>query len=138
MSSKVPQVNGIPGWLLLSHDEEGRATAIFADAKGQRQENIQLVLDERLCCDTVFRVVKLSPTVFVVYDLLWLNGKQIHSKTAFDDRKAVIIELLETFHSPDFAALIGVDDIPAGTLVRGEEHYDVNPGTLGVFLPTSR
>ena len=138
MSSKVPQVNGIPGWLLLSHDAEGRAVALFTDAKGQKQENVQLVLDERLCCDTVFRVVKLSPTVFVVYDLLWLNGKQVHSKTAFDHRKAVIVELLETFHSPDFVALVGVDDIPAGTLVRGEEHYDTNPGTIGVFLPTSR
>lgn len=137
MSSKAPQVSGVPGWILLSHDADGRAQGLFADAKGQRQEPIRIVLDERMCCDTVLRVVKLSKDIFVVADILWLNGIQVHGKMAFASRQDLIANLLDTFHVPDFAALIGVNDIPVGTIVRGYEHYDENPGTLGVFLPTT-
>jgi hypothetical protein len=137
MSFKAPQVSGVPGWILLSHDRDGRAQALFTDAKGQRQEPLKVVLDERMCCDTVLRVVKLSKDVFVVADILWMNGTQIHAKTTFAHRQELIANLLDTFHVPDFAALIGVNDLPVGTIVRGHEFYDENQGTLGVFLPTT-
>lgn len=137
MSSRAPQASGVPGWLFLSHDAEGQAQAIFVDAKGQRQESVRLVLDERVCCDTIFRVVRLSKLVFVVADVLWFNGLQIHGKTTFVQRETLIRDLLDTFHVPDFAALISPNDLPVGTLVRGHEYYDDNPGTSGVFLPTT-
>lgn len=137
MSSRAPQASGVPGWIFLSHDAEGQAQAAFVDAKGQKQEPLQLVMDERVCCDTVFRVVKLSQRIFVVADILWLNGTQIHDKTPFAKREDLISELLETFHVPDFAALISSRDLPMGTLLRGYEYYDENPGTSGVFLPTT-
>jgi hypothetical protein len=137
MSFKAPQASGIPGWIFLSHDSDGRAQAMFVDAKGQRQEPMQLVMDERICCDTVFRVVKLSQRIFVVADILWMNGAQIHGKIPFAQREALIGELLETFHVPDFVALISSKDLPMGTLLRGYEYYDENPGTIGVFLPAT-
>jgi hypothetical protein len=34
---------------------------------------------------------------------------------------------------PVLTALVSLDGVPVGTLVRGYESYDTLPGTLGVF-----
>jgi hypothetical protein len=125
---------GIPGWILLRHESDGRPVAGFVDTR-DRWTPLQLVIDERLCSDTVIRAVQLKPDLFVVYDLRTLNGVNLFERLSCAERRANLRTLLDLFHSPDLVALVDVDDAPVGTLVRGTECYDDQPGTLGVFLP---
>lgn len=129
-----PQYEGIPGWLLLSHNRFGEPEAIFVD-KNEKQKPLQIILDERMFSDTVLRVVQIQPHVYVAYDIRWLNGKNLFETLNYQQRKEKLDELLGLFHSPDFTALVTVEDVPVGTTIRGYEYYDDAPGTLGVFLP---
>ncbi len=128
---KSPQYRGIPGWLFLTHDEDGVAHAFFED------EPVSVIMDERICCDTIFRTVRISKKVFVISDILVLNGEPIHGRKTYEERKVLIAELLDLFHSPDITSFVGIDDVPLGTLVRGYEHYDSLPGSTGIFLDTT-
>ena len=132
---QVPQLSGIPGWIFLTHDNEGNANAHFSDAKGDRVESIPLVMDERLCSDTIFRVVRLAPKNYVVYDLLALNGVRVHDVLNFSQRQERIAELLELFHHPDLTSLVTINDAPVGAHIRGYEQYDNIPGSIGVYIP---
>ena len=125
---------GIPGWILLSHESDGRPVAGFVDSR-DTWTPLKIVMDERMCSDTVIRVVQLKPDLFVAYDLRTLNGTTLFETMSYADRRAKLRTLLDLFHSPDLVALVDVDDAPVGTLVRGTECYDEDPGTLGVFLP---
>jgi hypothetical protein len=132
---RVPQYAGIPGWLLLTHSEDGTPLALFAD-KQERITAVYLILDERLFSDTVFRVVRVGPSRFLVYDIRYLNGRCVYDIKSYEDRKNLLRDLLEEFHAPDLLSLQTVDDVlPAEFPLRGHEAYDSQPGTLGVFLP---
>lgn len=136
-SPPVPQPNGTPGWLLLSHEDD-KPCALFVDAKGARPaEKVSLVMDPRMFSDTVFRVIRLSPDVIVVSDIWVLNGTNVHSKYSHAKRLEILAEILELFHSPDLTALIHPGELPVNTLIRGQEYYDDQPGSIGVFLPAS-
>jgi hypothetical protein len=132
-SYQVPQYNGTPGWLLLTHDENG-AVAMFVDLQ-DRMTVLPVILDERLFSDSVFRVVRLSLDMFIVYDIRYLNGKNLFETQHFEDRQQLITTLLEQFHKHDLTALITTDEVPDGIPVRGTEWYDFKPGSVGVFLP---
>ncbi len=101
----------------------------------ERQTRLSIVIDERLCSDTVLRAIQLSQSVYVVADIRYLNGVNLFETLSFAERKAKLAELLEAFHVPDLTALVLPDDVPPGTPVRGVETYDDKPGTVGVFLP---
>ena len=131
---QVPQISGTPGWIFLTHDKDGVAHAMFSDASGDRQENLPVVMDERVCCDTIFRTVRLSPRLFVIYDIVALNGTRIFETLNFESRQQRIADMLEMFHHPDLCAFIPVDKLPVGVIIRGYEQYDCFPGTLGVFV----
>ena len=120
----------------MSHNSQGRAEALFVDTH-ETVVPIPIVLDERLFSDTVLRVVRVSPSVFVACDIRYLNGVNLFETLPFADRKARLAELLEEFHHPDLTALVLPEDAPHGTLLRGYESYDDQPGTLGVFLPAT-
>lgn len=125
---------GVPGWILLSHEADGKPVAGFVDSR-DHWTPLKIVMDERMCSDTVIRVVQLKPDLFVAYDLRTLNGTLLFETLSYAERRAKLRTLLDLFHSPDLVALVDVDDAPAGTLIRGTEWYDDQPGTLGVFLP---
>jgi hypothetical protein len=132
---KVPQFVGTPGWLLLTHNEAGDPIAMFVD-KQERIDIVYLVMDERVFSDTVLRVVKLGPWRYVVYDVSALNGKSVLETLSYRQRQEKLAEVLEAFHFPDLVALETPDQVPTwDTPVRGYEHYDETPGTLGVFCP---
>jgi hypothetical protein len=131
----VPQFAGTPGWLLLTHNEHGDPVALFVD-KQERIEVVYLVMDERLFSDTVLRVVRLGPWQYVAYDLAVFNGQAYHETRTYSERQTKLREVLEVFHFPDLIALCLPTDVPEwDTPVRGYEHYDEAPGTLGVFCP---
>ena len=90
-------------------------------------------MDERLCCDTIFRTVRLATDVFVVCDVWAINGTIVHPLATWAQRQEWIAECLRLFHQPDLTALFTLADAPAGTLVRGYEFYDDLPGSIGVF-----
>jgi hypothetical protein len=136
LQQKQPQFVGSPGWMLLSHSSQGRAEALFVDTHDVVTP-VPIVLDERLFSDTVLRVVRVSPTLFVACDIRYLNGVNLFERLSFADRKARLAELLAEFHAPDLAALVLPEDVPHGTLLRGYESYDDQPGSLGVFLPAT-
>jgi hypothetical protein len=131
---RKPQFDGRPGWMLLTQDNEGTAQALFVD-KSEKPESVSIILDERVFSDTVIRVVRLSKDVFVVYDLKTLNGVHIFETQNYERRQETLRGILEMFHHPVLTALILHEVAPASAILRGYEHYDDQPGTLGAFLP---
>ncbi len=131
---RQPQFMGIPGWILLTHEADGRPVSMFVDTH-DRVTSLKMVIDERMCSDTVLRVIQLKPDLFLAYDIRMLNGTNLFETLPYADRRDKLRQLLDLFHSTDLAAMLHVDDAPVGTLVRGTECYDDQPGTLGVFLP---
>ncbi len=131
---KIPQYAGIPGWLLLTHNEDNQPIAIFVDAK-ERQTILPIVLDERLFSDSVFRVVQLEPSVFLVCDIRYLNGRCVYERLPYTDRRVLLETLVDEFHQTDLTGLLSYKTVPVTALVRGWEQYDERPGTMGVFIP---
>ena len=130
---KIPQFAGSLGWILLSHNGTGEPDALFVDSK-EKATPIQIVMDERMCSDTVIRVTQLASDLYVAQDIRWLNGSPLGETLSYRDRLAKLSELLDAFHSPDLTALCLPDTAPVGTPVRGWETYDETPGSMGVFL----
>lgn len=131
---RIPQFVGSPGWMVLSHEQDGRPVAWFVD-QHDKPTQVKIVMDERLFSDTVIRVTRLSPDVYVAVDLRTLNGVNVFDTKPYAERRALLDELLAEFHSPDLTALMTMDEVPPLTSVRGWETYDDQPGALGVFLP---
>ena len=130
----VPQFNGIPGWLLLGHDEEEIPRVVWTD--GKTEERLPIVMDERLCFDTIFRAVRLGPKQVVVCDVWVVNGEAVHGNMSYGKRQEVIETLLREFHRPDLTALVTTADAPANALLRGYECYDNELGSTGIFTET--
>jgi hypothetical protein len=125
---------GVPGWILLTHNEEGKPVALFKDSR-DTVTSIPMIIDERICSDTIFRVVQIAKQQYVVYDIEYLNGIYVFEKWNYQTRSEKIQELLELFHHTDLSAMFTIENAPHGTTIRGYEYYDDNPGTMGVFLP---
>ena len=133
---KVPQYEGNPGWMLLTHNEKSEPQALFVDSH-DRVTPVSMVMDERIFSDTVLRVIQVSKDVFLACDLRWLNGKFVYETMNYSERRAKLDELLDLFHFPDLAALITYDEVHHDVPIRGYEYYDESPGSMGVFLPAS-
>lgn len=131
---KQPQFMGVPGWILLTHNQENKPVALFKDSREQITQ-IPMVMDERLFSDTILRVVKIGKSEYVVYDMDYLNGQSVFEKWNYQTRIDKVAEILEFFHHPDLSALMLPEDAPYGTSLRGYECYDDQPGSMGVFLP---
>jgi hypothetical protein len=129
---KIPQYVGNPGWLLLTHSEEGDPIALFVD-RHEKVTSIPIVLDERMFSDTVIRAIQLKPSVFLACDIRYLNGTCVYEKLSYTARRALLESLLNEFHTTELTALL--TEPPCDALLHGWEHYDDEPGTLGVFLP---
>lgn len=131
---KVPQYSGNPGWILLTHSEDGENEAMFVD-KNEVPLPLHIVMDDRAFSDTVLRVLQLKPDLYVVYDVRFFNGKRVCETHTHADRMHLVDGLVHRYHYPDLTALITPDDVNPDTVLRGYEFYDEEPGTMGVFLP---
>lgn len=129
---KIPQFVGNPGWVLLTHSEEGKPLALFVD-KHDKVISLPIVFDERMFSDTVLRVIQLKPDVYMACDIRYLNGICVYEKMNYSARHALLESLLDAFHTTELTALL--TEAPYDALLHGWEHYDEEPGTLGVFLP---
>lgn len=124
---------GNPGWILLSH-EDNQPVAWFVDHR-DTPVALPIVLDERLFSDTVIRVIQLKPSVFLACDIRYLNGLNVYEKLPYESRRTLLESLLYECHHPDLTALLTYAEMPDDASIRGWEHYDTEPGTMGVFLP---
>ena len=129
---KIPQFVGNPGWLLLTHSEDGNPIAIFVD-KNDKPTQLPIILDERLFSDTVLRVIQMKPHEFMACDIRYLNGTNVYEKMNYAARRELLKSLLDAFHTTELTALMVGP--PYYALLHGFEYYDDEPGTLGVFLP---
>ena len=86
---------------------------------GKTEEKLPIVMDERLCFDTIFRCVRLGPKQIVVYDVWAVNGEQVHNRLSFAKRQDIVASLLAEFHQPDLTALTTIGGAPANALIRG-------------------
>lgn len=120
--------------MVLTRETTGQCVSLFVD-HAEKVTPVQLVLDERMFSDTVLRVTQLSPHVFLVCDIRWLNGKNLFETLPYSKRRAVLDELLGMVHVPALTAMLTYNEVPVLTPVRGWETYDEEPGSLGVFLP---
>lgn len=123
---------GNPGWLLLTHNEQSDPVALFVD-KHEKPISLPIILDERMFSDTVLRVIQLKPDVYMACDIRYLNGLCVYEKLNFVARRALLENLLDAFHTTELTALL--TEAPVDCILHGWEHYDDEPGTLGVFLP---
>ena len=129
---KIPQFVGNPGWLLLTHNEQSEPVALFVD-NHDKVTPLPIILDERMFSDTVIRVIQMKPSEFMACDIRYLNGTNVYDKMNYAARRELLKSLLDAFHTTELTALtIGP---PYYALLHGFEHYDDEPGTLGVFLP---
>lgn len=126
---------GNPGWILLTH-EDNQPVAWFVDHR-DIPVPLSIVLDERLFSDTVIRVIQLKPSVFLACDIRYLNGLNVYEKLSYESRRTLLESLLQECHHPDLTALLTYAEMPDDASIRGWEYYDIEPGTMGVFLPAN-
>lgn len=126
-ATKQWQSFGAPGWLALSPGPRVE----WIPREGPRQE-ISAVIDERMCCSTLLRAERLSPTRFLVADMLYLNGRYVWATHSFAQRSKWVRDLLAEFHTMELAELWHKDDVEPMP-VRGWEHYTDSPGMAGCY-----
>ena len=62
--------------MVLSHEADGKLCAMFVDSR-DKATPVSIVMDERMCSDTVIRVTQLSADVYLACDLRTLNGTNL-------------------------------------------------------------
>jgi hypothetical protein len=128
MESKQFQTFGTPGW--LSFAPGPKVEWIPRDGV---PEEVQIVIDERMCCSTLFRVERLSKTKFVVADMLYLNGKYVWKTHSFAQRSRWMSALLAEFHTKELGELICKEEI-VDPVIRGWEYYPSTSPGQGWFV----
>lgn len=129
MVSKVPQTFGTPGWISCLPGP----TIEWIPREGPK-ELMSVVLDERMCCSTLLRAERLSPTVFVVADMLYLNGRYVWETHSYQQRSKWLRDLLAEFHTGELGQLVHKEDL-GHVPVRGWECYNSSAGQQGVYIP---
>ncbi len=118
--------------MLLTHSEDGNPIALFVD-KHDKPVSIPIILDERMFSDTVIRVIQMKSDEYIACDIRYLNGTNIYEKLNYAARCELLKRLLDAFHTTELTALM--IEPPYYALLHGFEHYDDEPGSLGVFIP---
>lgn len=126
---RMRQTFGTPGWLSLQPGPEVKWISRDGPA-----ETISMVVDERMCCGTLLRVERLSPTRFVAADLLYLNGRYVWASHSFEQRSRWLRDLLEEFHTGELAQLVHKEDLEE-VPVKGWEYYTACLGVAGFYEP---
>ena len=101
------------------------------------KETIQLncIMDERICGDTIFRAEMVSKNKFMISDVWLYNSSCIFAYTNFEQRYTWIPKILNRFHKhfEGFVSLIHKSQIETFSS-KGSECYTDDPGTVGFFV----
>lgn len=132
---KVPQANGIPGWLCLTRDEQGEPITLLV----QRRESpkvvkVRCVLDERCYEDSIFRVEYTSSSIYLSDIWMW-NGTNLFNRTNFEWRHEFIQKIYNHLytHCPQFQSH-EIKLREHATDIRGYECYTDKIGERGIFI----
>lgn len=96
-----------------------------------------MIVDERICGDTFFRVERIGDLDFVVSDIWMYNSNCVFACSTFKQRYDWLKDLLKTFtsHVSGTVNLIHKSDLPADIKLKGyEEHSDEMVGKPGYFV----
>jgi hypothetical protein len=132
---KVPQTNGIPGWLCLTRDESSLPVAYWVQRNGNAQI-FRMVCDERCFEDTILRA-EYTPTHLYLADVWMWNGTPC--KKTFSERHAILKAAFESSYTPCPAfetRKVDLRENARASDIRGHEYYADIPGEKGVFMET--
>jgi hypothetical protein len=130
----VPQTSGTPGWIVLTHDKNKIPVCMWITSR--ESLCIPCCVDERICCDTIFRAEKIGPLSFVIADIWLYNSNCVAACSTFEQRYTWTRNLLSMFHTPieGTAKFIHKADLPKNTQLRGEEYYTSIVGSHGTYV----
>jgi hypothetical protein len=131
--TKVPQSNGISGWIVLTYDN---AIPVCLWISAQECRKIPCIVDERLCGDTFLKVEKVGPLDFVVADIWVFNSNCVFACSTFQQRYEWLPTLLKKFTScvPGVTANLVHKSGYAFKIIKGYEHHtNETPGKQGYF-----
>lgn len=103
----------------------------------QECRKLPLIVDERLCGDTFFRVEKIGDLEFVVSDIWMYNSNCVFACSTFKQRYEWLKKLLSRFikHVPGTVRLYHKSELPSHVKLKGvEEHNDEMIGKPGYFV----
>jgi hypothetical protein len=130
---RVPQTNGIPGWIALTYNKLKPACFWVTPTEITR---IPCIADERLFGDTIFRAERIGQLDFIISDIFIYNSNCIFACSTFEQRYVWLSNLLKTFtfSSTGTAKFIHKCDLDPKQKLRGyEDHIDKN-GSYGFFV----
>ena len=130
---RVPQSNGIPGWLVFTYTND-IPVCLWITAHECRK--IPCIIDERICGDTFLRVEKIGPLDFLIADIWMYNSNCVFACSTFQQRYDWLALLLETCtsHVPGTAKLIHKSNFKFDIIRGYEEYSNETIGKPGYFI----
>jgi hypothetical protein len=137
-TARVPQGDGIPGWLCLTRDPlNSLPVALWVPRKAQAQAQVfRIVMDDRCFEDSILRV-EYTPTHLYIADVWMWNGTKLFNKTPFTWRQTFLADSLPLVYTscPGFESraveLRTLENLKSS--VRGYEYYSNRIGETGLF-----
>lgn len=129
---KVPQTDGISGWIVLSHENN---IPVCSWISIRECTSLKICLDERLFGDTIFRVEKIGKLDYIISDIWMYNSSCIFMASTFKQRYDWLKDILKRFFKKvdGFVNLIHKSEIKE-TSLRGYEVYSNVRGERGSFV----
>lgn len=136
-TARVPQGDGIPGWLCLTRDPVSSApVALWVPRKAQASPQVfRIVMDDRCFEDSILRV-EYTPTHLYIADVWMWNGTKIFNKTSFAWRQTFLADILPLVYTscPGFESrAVELRENLKPESVRGYEYYSDRIGETGLF-----
>ena len=130
---RVPQTNGIPGWIALTYDKS-KPTCFWVTST--ETTRIPCIADERLFGDTIFRAERIGQFEFVISDIFIYNSNCIFACSTFEQRYVWLSSLLKTFTntSAGTAKFIHKSNLDSKQKLRGYEDHIDKVGSYGFFV----
>jgi len=135
---RVPQGDGIPGWLCLTRDPVNSSpVALWVPRKANPKPQIfRIVVDDRCFEDSILRV-EYTPTHLYIADVWMWNGIKIFNRTSLAWRQTFLTDILPVVYTscPGFESravqLRTVENLKND--IRGYEYYSDRIGETGLF-----
>lgn len=129
---KVPQTTGIPGWIVLTYENN---IPVCYWINTHECKKLFVIADERICGDTILRAEKISDTEYVISDIWLYNSNCIYVCSTFSQRYRWLEKFLSTFFqqtelTPKFIHKSKAESYS----IRGYEEHPEENGKHGYFV----
>jgi hypothetical protein len=135
MGFKVPQTNGLSGWLLLSYLD---SKPVCVWTSGRDEKIIPCCISEKLFGDTLFKAEFINGT-YIICDVFMYNSCCIFACSTFQQRYEWIPKLMNRFFKniPGLPTIIHKSVIGEQP-IKGYEIYTDVPGSKGFYIENSK